>query len=308
MMKIKKLILSMLLVIFCAAGFAGCGKSNSGKVIAFVPQSVNAGEFWDDISNKLKQQLESDGFTYRVDGPEEWSPTKQAEVINKLVNEKVDAIVVTPTGYSELFEAFKNANKAGIKIILVDTDINEDYLASYGAQVTSYVGVDNYKGGEQIGKLVAEKLPQKAEVAIFSGGVENENSEDRCNGFSNAVKNQGMDVVVRNAIPDWTEEDAYAKAKIIFKAYPNIKAVFTANGNMNRGVFKAADELGINIISGSFDTDADIMKKIDEGKVISALDQDSEAMSKKVSEVVKKCIAGEKVDRVANSEGKIIKK
>ncbi len=307
-MKINKIISLILILIFTMACFAGCNvKSGGNKTIAFVPQMINSGAFWDDMNANLKKEVEARGFNYITAASEEWGPDPQSEVISQLVDKKVDVIITAPSGTYQFFEVFKKANDAGIEIILVDANMDREYLASYGAHVTTFVGIDNYKCGQDVANVLAEKLPQNSQVAIFSGGVDSPNSEERSDGFSDAMKEKGMNVVARNAI-SWTADDGYAKAKQVFKAYPDIKGVFTVNSTVNSGVYKAAEEYGIDILGASFDTDDEIIQRIQDGNVVCTLDQNSAEMAKKVAEVVDRLMKGEEVEPVIEYEGKIISK
>ena len=60
-----------------------------------------------------------------------------------------------------MLPAIKKAQDAGIKVITVD-------IPAEGIEVLSYVGTDNYKGGEKAGELMAKVLNNKGEVAIIN--------------------------------------------------------------------------------------------------------------------------------------------
>ena len=308
-MKMKKLVSAALFLILSFIILVSCNniRKSGTKTIAFVSQALNSSAYWDDVNAKLKKEIESQGYKYLLSECKDWRAESQAKIIDELVKKKVDVIIIPPCGTEPLFESFKKANDAGIEIILVDSDMDREYLDSYGIYVTTFVGIDNYKCGQMVGNAVVKELPKGSDVAIFSGEVNSENGEARTDGFSDVMKENGMNIISRTAV-NWSADDAYAKAKIVFKAYPDIKAVFSVNSSTNSGVYKAAEEYGLEIIGGSFDTDDEVLKRIQTGEVICTLDQDSSAMAKKVGEVVNKLMNNEKVEPVVESEGKLITK
>lgn len=303
-MKINKWISLLLVIIVSSVFLIGC-KANGKNTVVFIPQILNNGEYWDNISNSIKQEAENQGYNYKVLGSEEWSEEKQSEVILNAIKEKADVIILAPIGTTGLFDAIKEANKANIPIILVDTDINRELIESYGAYISTYIGIDNYAGGEQIGNIVINKLPKGAEVAVLTGNVNSGNGDERCQGFYDvAVKNEMK--VVAELSTQWNADDGYEKAKLIFEAYPNIKGVFAVNSEVYAGINKAAKEKNMSIIGGTFDCNDATMKLINEGELECSFDQNIEAIGKNVIEVVNKLMSGETVDKVTVTEGKII--
>lgn len=305
-MKINKYISVLLIVVFSTFLFAGC-KSSSEKKVIFIPQMLNGGEYWDNISSNLQNEIESLGYEYELMGADEWSAQKQCEVIKEAVNMNVTAIVLAPVGTSDLFPAFKEANKAGVPIILIDTDIDRNLLASADTAVATFVGASNYEGGKMVADRLAQELESGSKVAILSGGVDSANGESRCQGFNDEISAKGMNVVA-NLTSGWSEEEGYANAKLLLKAYPDLKAVFAVNSTVYKGVEKASEEYGIPVYGGVFDCDDDALKSIEEGKLICIFDQNSEGMAKSVAEVVNKLASGETVESVTTSEGKMISK
>ena len=305
MRKIKFLVAAIMFVLVLTL-LSGCSSGGKKKIV-FVMQQLNNGAFWDALDAKIRERTESEGYEYELAAPEVWGAENQAEVINDVVKKGTDVLIIAPCGTSQLFEAIKRANEKGIKVIVIDTDMDREYLASYGAKIDTFVGIDNYECGRQVGNLVAAKLEKGSEFVVFSGGIDSINSEERSDGFQDAMEEQGMTCVARNAI-SWTAEDAYARAKQVFQAYPDIKGVFSVNSTVHQGVYKAAQEFGIKAEYGAFDTDDAILQQIENGEVVCTLDQNSTAVSEKVVEAAGQLLSGKKVEAVITSEGKMISK
>lgn len=306
-MKINKLlqtVFTMMLVIILSSSFTGCSKN---RQVILVPPQLENGEYWDDINEKLKNSAEESGYSYSLMGSEKWDAQEQRGVLQEAVKTKPSAIVLGPIVNEKLYPGLKEAQDNGVPLILIDSDIDRELLASDDIKVTTFVGIDNYKCGKDVADKLAEKLSPNSKVAILRGEVNSENSEKRCNGFKDEISQKGMNLVA-DISTDWSENDGYEKAKLILQSNPDLKAVFSVNCNVLKGIKKAADEADVDLLYGTFDTNDEIIDDIKEGSVVCTLDQDSDNMTKTIMEVVKKIEKGEKIDEVTTSEGKLITK
>lgn len=234
-MNMRKYISIVLMILFTSITLSSCGINKGSKTIIFIPKALECGEYWENINNNIKKASEDAGYNFKRMGSKEWDATKQAEVIKEAVKEKPCAIVLGPVDDAPLFEAIKEANKSNIPIILVDSDIDRELLESDDAYVTTFVGASNYDGGVQVADKIAEKLSSGDKVAILSNGADGANAEERCAGFRHEISKKGMNVVAE-AATNWSIEMGYEKAKLLFDAYPDLKAVFAVNGPVYDGM------------------------------------------------------------------------
>lgn len=307
-MKINRVV-SLLVVSMLLLSLAGCSKSEgSSKKVVFIAQ-MSTGDYWVNLSNSFKKEAEKKGYSYKFTGPEKWDINQQAEVIKKVVKEeKPDAIILAPIGDSELFPAIKEANDSDIPIILVDNDMNRELLSSYGAHVTTYVGINNYNGGVKVADQLLSKVSKGDKAAILYGDVSSINCEDRCDGFYDEVEKNGVDVVDTVSYKNGSDKEAYENTKLLLTAYPDIKVFFAANSSIYKGMEQAINEYNKSVIAGTFDSDDDILKSIESGKLTCTFDQNSEGVAKGTIKVIDDLVKGEKVKDVTTIEGKMITK
>lgn len=305
-MRTNKIISLVLFIILATFMLMGC-KTTSQKTVVFVSQMLEQGKYWDDINNTLKSEVEKQGYIYKREGAEEWGADKQAKIVETAISEKADAIIIAPVGTVELFPVIKKANDANIPIILIDSDIDRELLSSYGVKVTTFVGINNYYGGEQVGNMISEKLPKGSKVAILAGDADSVNGEIRCDGFKDAAIKNGMNVVAKLST-DWSVEEGYESAKLMLQSYPDLKAIFAVNNAVYKGGKQAAEEYGLEILAGTFDCEEDTLKNISDGDLLCTFDQNIEEIAKSVAEVINKSFSGDTVDDITNSEGKLITK
>lgn len=305
-MRIKRIFSILLMLILSTMLLTSC-KMNKKQNVIFVPQMIDNGGYWSGISESLENQIQSKGYEYKMMGSDLWDSKKQAESLMEAVNQKPDAIVLAPIGNTDLFEAIKEANKKNIPIILIDSDIDRDLLASYDIHITTFVGPSNYEGGKMIAERLSKELEKGSDVAIIGGRVDSENGESRCSGFKDEINAQGMNVKAQVST-DWSTAEGYLNAKLILQTYPEVKAIFAVNNNVYKGVEQASDELGISILGGTFDYDDDILNSIESGKLICTFDQNNDGMAESVADVIDKLLSGNTVDEITISEGKVIDK
>lgn len=305
-MRMKKLAVLMLVTALSVVTFTGCA-NNSKKTIGFLPKQLDGVEYWESMQTGIEKEATTLGYSVVTKDSKTGDTDEQKELMNEMIKDKVDAIILAPCSVTELVPQIKEANQANIPVILVDTDVDRGLLASDKANVATYVGIDNYAGGELVGNTVASKLPKGSQVAILAGGIGETGSDERCQGFKDAVTKAGMNVVA-DLSTDWSANDGYIKAEFILKAYPDVKGMFTVNSTVNDGAYQASKDLGKKLVMGTFDIDVDTMKSINAGELQCTLSQDSDSMTKAAVDTVNILLAGKSAKSYTVSGAKLITK
>ena len=91
-------------------------------------------------------------------------PDIQVRIINELVDEgEVDGISIAVQYVNDaLEEAIENAVENGIPVITYDSDAPT-------TKRSTYIGTDNFKFGDELGKVLLQIAPEGGEYAIISG-------------------------------------------------------------------------------------------------------------------------------------------
>ncbi|MFW2491261.1 sugar ABC transporter substrate-binding protein [Clostridium chromiireducens] len=305
-MKIKKIASFMLVTVISAVALTGC-VNNSKKTIAFLPKQLDGVEYWEAMRTGIENEASNSGYKLVAMASKNGDINEQKELMNQMIKDKVDAIILAPSSVTELVPEIKEANEADIPVVLVDTNVDSGLLEANKAKIAPYVGVDNYAGGELIGKEVASKLQKGSQVAILGGGVGQTNSDERCKGFRDAVTKAGMNVVTQLST-NWSANDGYIQAESILKAYPDVKAMFTVNNTVYKGAYEASKDLGKQLVMGTFDYDDNTMNRINAGELGCTLSQDSDSMTKMTIDTINKILSGESVEPNIVSDAKLITK
>ena len=125
----KKRILPLVLALLLAASLTGCaGRTVSGepyKMYMIVKSTTT--EFWKSVfagANAAKSEYNVD---LTVLGPEtEEDYEAQNEYIRQAIRDGADAIVFSAISYTKNAQAINDAASAGIKVVVIDSDVNSD--------------------------------------------------------------------------------------------------------------------------------------------------------------------------------------
>jgi ribose/xylose/arabinose/galactoside ABC-type transport system permease subunit/ABC-type sugar transport system substrate-binding protein len=250
--------------------------------VAFVPKALNS-PFWAAMeAAALREAKASDVHLVSLAADRETDVERQYQIIENLIQQRVDAILLAPSGSKELVPAIRKANDAGIPVLLIDTRIDEAAAQSMGAEVLTYIGSDNFEGGAVAGRYLAEALGGSGNVAIIEGISGHETADQRRLGFLDGIAAQPGVRVVASQTANWERALAYNVAENLLQAHPELDAVFAANDEMALGALEAIAAAGrldrISVIG--FDAIPDALENIRSGRMLGSVAQFSGEMGR----------------------------
>jgi ribose transport system substrate-binding protein len=261
---------------------AGCGRSDPSQPgsprkprIALVMKSL-ANEFFLTMENgaKAHQKAHAADYDLIANGiKDELDVSRQIDLVDQMIAQKVDAIVIAPADSKALVPVCKKAQQAGIIVINIDNKFDDAVLAQSGAKFP-FVGPDNRKGAKTVGDHLAKKLQAGDKVAIIEGAPNAFNAIQRKLGFEDAMKAAGMKIVTSQS-GYWETDKANQVAAAVLTEHPDLKAILCANDSMALGAvaaLRAAGKLGQVQVVG-YDHIAAVRQLLKEGKVLATADQ-----------------------------------
>src|SRR5256885_13128830 len=180
--RIRFLILGLTLGAACLASQA----ANPPYTIAVIPKGTTH-EFWKAINaGAVKAQRELTEQGTRVDiiwkGPlREDDRDQQIQVVENFMARRVSAMVLAPLDERALVKPVETAIKAGVPVVIMDSDLRSD-------KYVSFVATDNYKGGQLAGQEMGRVLGGKGNVILLRYAVGSASTEAREAGFLDALK------------------------------------------------------------------------------------------------------------------------
>ncbi len=229
----------MLLLTACRGALAPESEQQQarGMTVGFVPKALNQ-EFW--ITSKAgatdADEQMSDGEVLVDAGSSELAIDEQIAVVEDMLTKQVDALAVAPTAPAQLKPVLERASKQ-VPVLLVDTDI-----PSWDGK-TTYIGTDNFKGGQVAGEYIIDQMKGSGSLALINGVPGATSGEDRIAGVRDAVKGTDIEVVAEVAA-DFDRAEGVSAMEDILQNNPNVNAVFAANDQMALGALEAIKSRG----------------------------------------------------------------
>jgi ribose transport system substrate-binding protein len=206
--------------------------------------------------------------------PQETSVEQQINIIEQLVQERVQAIVVTPVDSVRVVPALKRARDAGIVVIDVDTRLDAQALREAGMAPVPFISVDNQAGAYQAVKYLARQVRGTAEAAIIEGISGTSTAQDRKRGAIQALAEVPRIKLVAAESANWKIEEAHEVAKRLFATHPSIKVLFCANDLMALGAIRYLHEAGIEGVKvAGYDALQEAREAIQAGTLAASVDQ-----------------------------------
>jgi len=297
----KILTILVILITITSVVFVSCqrgDKTSSDKLtIAIVMKTLNH-PFFIDMQLGAEKAADSLGVNLIVQGAErEVDVEKQMQIIENLIQRKVDAICVAPSGSRELVPAIVKANQANIPILAIDTRVDEEVLQEAGGKVVTFIGSDNFEGGRIAGAFVVKKLGGNGKVAILEGIPGHETGDARLRGFHKAVDDVSGIEVVASQTANWERDQGFNVFQNILQSHPGVNALFACNDLMALGAVEAiaaAGKTGQIIVVG-FDALKDARKAIQENKMFGSVAQHPYDMGKLAIENAVQVLNGETI-------------
>ena len=276
---IQTVALSLLAI---ALTFGSANAENAKKPrVALIMKSL-ANEFFQTMEKGGRdyQAKNSDKFDLISNGiKNETDVSKQIDLVEQMIDEKVDAIVIAPADSKALIPVCKKAQQAKILVVNIDNKFDADALAQEKVQIP-FVGPDNRKGAKEVGDYLGKKLQAGDKVAILEGLPGAFNAIQRKLGFEDAAKDYKLDVVSSQSA-DWETSKANQVASGIITQHPDVVALMCANDSMALGAVSALRSAGkedkVKVVG--FDNISAVQQLIKEGKVLATADQHADQLA-----------------------------
>jgi ribose transport system substrate-binding protein len=166
----------------------------------------------------------------------EGDPAKQSSQIQDLIAQHVNVMVVWPTNAKAVVPALRQANRAGIPIVITNSQVDPS-----GVKYTlSYSGPDTVGEGRIAGKLMQQALNGHGNVVIINGKPGYSTAIDREKGFLDVIKTTPGITVLAAQPADWDREKAQSVMEnFITRFGSKIDGVYAADDNMGAGALNA---------------------------------------------------------------------
>jgi ribose transport system substrate-binding protein len=283
------------------AGLA-CTRSDApakpaGPRVALVLKTLNS-PFFLEMQRGAQEAARERGIDLVVQAAErEIDVEKQMQIVENLIQTKVAALLVTPSGSKEIVPALAKAKAAGIPVVIVDTMVDPAAAKEAGVQPASFVGSDNYEGGRLAGEHLVKISGGQAKVALLEGIPGHETGDSRLRGFKDAVSKHPGIVIKASQPANWERDLGFTVFQNMLQAHPDVDSLFACNDMMALGAIEAIAAAGktgkIRVIG--FDAVDDARQAMTQGTMVASVAQRPDQMGRIAVETASKLLSGQTV-------------
>jgi erythritol transport system substrate-binding protein len=242
--------------------------------------------YWFTEGEVAKKTAESLGYTANV-GAHKGDTNTESNLIDTAITNKSVAIILDPANADGSVGAVKKAVAAGIPVILVNAEINQEGLAK--AQLVS----NNAQGAALGAQQWVEAVGDTGKYVELFGAPSDNNAATRSNGYETVLTQYPDLEKVGREVADWDRTKGHAKMQSLLQANPDITGVISGNDEMALGAIAALKEAGKleQVKVGGFDGSPDAVAAIKAGElqytVLQPVAVFSEAAVKQADNVIK---------------------
>ena len=206
-------------------------KAQDQLTIALIP-GLTTDAFYITMRKGAEHAAEALGVELLFQGGPEFNPTVQVPVLNAVIARQPDAILIAPTDKQQLIAPLKQAIDAGIKVITVDTFIDDGQYQDgrgEGDFPLAYVASDNVLGGQMAGHALAKAVGESGKVYVSNVKPGISTTDQREEGFIQAMADYPDIEVLETQFNDDDANKAASQLQAVVARNPDLIGVFGAN-------------------------------------------------------------------------------
>ncbi|WP_230530011.1 ABC transporter substrate-binding protein [Microvirga roseola] len=154
----------------------------------------------------------------------------QANALEDLTAQNIDALVVLPFNSDELTGPVREVKRNGTFVTVVDRGLTDPAIQDI------YVAGNNPEFGRVAGKYFVDNLKEGNVVVLR--GIPTVIDEERVSNFEKALEGSGVKVIDKQ-YANWNRDDAFRVMQDYLAKHPKIDAVWASDDDMALGVLEA---------------------------------------------------------------------
>ena len=240
----KKKWLSICLVVCLIGGIGGAAWYRQKKIeerrmsLVYIPKVEDStNDFWKALILGTKMAAKEYNADIEIKAPaEENDIERQNELLKEAISEEPDAILFSPSSFTESNDLLKEAKEKGIRISFIDS-----YTEEKVQDLT--VATDNLEAGEKLGKFAATLLGPDDQIAIVAHVKGVSTAVEREEGFRKGLGDLA-DNIVEVVYCDSQYEKSRKLTNELMQKYPNLKMIAGMNEYSSVGAARAVKAAG----------------------------------------------------------------
>ncbi|MBQ8965463.1 ABC transporter substrate-binding protein [Ruminococcus sp.] len=257
-MKVKKILAAAISMAMCAGMFAGCGDTGSGGSggdkdgnggaaradgelikVGIINNDPNESGYRTANDKDLKATFSKENgfdasFSYSLKNDE------QITAAQKFIQDDVDYLLLSAADTAGWDSVLKDAQDAGVKVILFDRTIDAD-PSLYEASIVS----DMAKEGQTAVDWLKGQGLDKYEVIHIQGVMGSAAQKGRSQALTDTAASDGWTIVTEQTA-EWNAEKAQQIVQSVIDSGKTFNVIYAENDDMAKGAVAALDKANIS--------------------------------------------------------------
>lgn len=303
-----KTALLILLVLMLAAGCAPeaqRGEKEGPKLLLGFAQLGSESSWRIGNTISIQSAAKKHGINLMYNNAQQ-SLEKQQMAIRSFISYQVNAIAFAPIVEYGWEDVLREAQKAGIPVLLVDREVDIKDESLY----VSHIGSDFYKEGVMAGEYLLKKADvmgaKQLRIVEITGTEGSTPMLERSAGFYDVLADDDRFIMLDSMCGDFIISKGREVMRELLGRYgKTIDVLFAHNDDMMKGAVEAIEDAGLrpgkDVIVISFDADQQAINMLRDGRV-NCVVECTPMIGELVMEIVEKLDKGEPVEREYCSE------
>ena len=250
------LLAALLLLMGCASS-----RANGSYRVYLITKSTQT-EFWKSVFAGAYAAKSEYNIDLTILGPETEEEFEiQNQYIAQAIANHADAIVFSAISYTENAPAIDAAISAGIKVVVIDSDVDFD-------GVSAHIGTDNVEAGRISAAAALDAEPDDLVVGIINCYAETQNCQEREQGFREVLSSSSRVKEIYTVNTSTDAELAKQAAIQLLQEHPEINVLIGFNEPLAVGTARAI----------AFDSNVECIELLQSGVVSALIVQNPYAM------------------------------
>ncbi len=256
-------------------------------------------EFWLTLARAAEARADELGVEFLNVTTEVQDAEAQKSAVDTAITQGVDAIILGATDSRGWDDTIAKAEAAGIKVIAVDTGIDNPYISTL-------IQTDNLAAAQMAGDWIVEQMGGEGKALVIGGSVGHQTGDARKNGVQGQLEAAGIEVI--GDWSDWDETKSQEITQNTLTANPDVTAVFVAFDPGAVAALSAIKQKDMvdQITLVGFDGLPAALKAIKAGEMAASVQQNPALMGAQGVDLAMKVIAGEEVPEFTPIDGVLI--
>ena len=269
-----RILLSLLLLAVLLLSACGNSEGQATQYKIYLITKSTSTEFWRSVFAGANAAKAEYNVNLIIRGPDtEENYTGQNMYIQEAIRNHADAIIFSAISYTENAAAIDEAADAGIKVIVIDSDVNS-------SKVSARIGTDNIQAGRITAAAALDTEEAHLSVGIVNFALVSRNGQEREIGLREQLeKDERVEQIY--TVNSLTDHDAARESAIsLLQEHPEINVLIGLNEPLGVGVAEASEELNLKdrVRVVSFDSNIRCIELLRSGDVSALIVQNPYAM------------------------------